>query len=284
MHEITSETRPGVADSIRMKERTPHTKRLEERRFNVVRKGFDPREVTTYLEELEHAFQDLEGHARRTSQRVVELERDLAAARATERASLDNAMMAVFDVKDRMLDRASRRAKEIEDQADKTVSSMMAEVAASRGREPELEARLAGLEQDLVRSRADGERLRMQLNDAHAALDHIETTTTVDITSLQAQLKHEQQQNEALRSAARDVNWVKREFEHKLAQAQEKAMHAQADAEAARAELEALQARTADVDAPTEATVVYERSNDVDDYEFAVAAFETLSEELRKAI
>ncbi|MDJ0924208.1 MAG: DivIVA domain-containing protein [Acidimicrobiia bacterium] len=266
-----------------MKERTPHTKRIDERGFKLVRKGYDPREVTTYLEELEHAFQDMEGHARRTSQRVVELERDLGAARATERASLDNAMMAVFDVKDRMIDRASRRAKEIEDQADKTVSAMMAQVAESRGREPELEARIANLEQDLVRSRADSERLRMQLNEAHTALDHIETTTTVDITSLQAQLKHEQQQNEALRGAARDVNWVKREFEHKLAQAQERAMHAQADAEAARAELEALKTTLSGTDAPEDATVVYERS-EVGDYEHAVAAFAALNEELKKAI
>jgi cell division septum initiation protein DivIVA len=267
-----------------MKEQTPHTTRIDEQKFSTVRKGFDPREVKTYLEELEHAFQDMEGHSRRASQRVVELERDLAEARATEKASLDNAMLAVFDVKDRMLDRASRRAKEIEDQADKTVSSMMAEVKTARGREPELEARIANLEQELVRSRADGERLRMQLNDAHTALDHIETTTTVDITSLQAQLKHEQHQNEQLRAAARDVDWVRREFEHKLAQTQEKAMHAQADAEAARAELEALRAQPAAFEDSEAGNVVYERADEVTDYQYAVAAFEELSEELRKAI
>ena len=267
-----------------MKERTPHTTRIDEQKFNVVRKGYDPREVKTYLEELEHAFQDMEGHSRRTAQRVVELERNLSTSRATEKASLDNAMMAVFDVKDRMLDRASRKAKEIEDQADKTVSTMMADVAASRGREPELEARISNLEQELVRSRADGERLRMQLNDAHTALDHIETTTTVDITSLQAQLKHEQEQSEKLRVEARDVDFLKREFEHKLAQAQEKAMHAQADAEAARAELESVRENLAGPAPSTDTNVVYERADAVADYEFAVAAFEDLSEELRKAI
>jgi cell division septum initiation protein DivIVA len=267
-----------------MKEHTPHTSRIDERKFNSVRKGFDPREVKTYLEELEHAFQDMEGHSRRTAQRVVELERDLAAARATERASLDNAMLAVFDVKDRMLDRASRRAKEIEDQADKTVSSMMAELSQSRGREPELEARIANLEQELVRSRADSERLRMQLNDAHTDLDHIETTTTVDITSLQAQLKHEQYENERLRTAARDVNWVKREYAHKLAQAQERAMHAQADAEAVRAELDGLRAQLETPQSEDDANVVYRRADEVAEYEYTVAAFEELSEELRKAI
>ncbi len=271
-----------IADSIGMREHTPQTKRIDERTFATVRKGFAPREVKAYLEELEHAFQDMEGHARRASQRVVELERNLAAARSTEKASLDNAMLAVFDVKDRMIDRAARRAKEIEDQADKTASSMMAQVAAERGRESELESRISRLEQELVKTRADSERLRMQLNDAHTALDHIETTTTVDITSLQAQLNHEKRQNQELRKAARDVDWVRREFEHKLATAQEKAMRAQAEAEAARAELDAM---TAQPESETEAgKVVYERIGDIADYEFAVASFESTNEALRDAI
>ena len=131
-------------------------------------------------------------------------------------------------------------------------------------------------------TRADAERLRMQLNDAHTSLDHVETTTTVDITSLQAQLDHEKRQNDELRKAARDVDWVRREFEHKLATAQEKAMRAQADAVAARAELEALKAQPED---ETDAgNVVYERAGDIADYEFAVASLETSNEALRKAI
>ena len=271
MREITSEARGGTADSFGMKEHTPHSKRIDERSFRVVRKGFDPREVKTYLEDLEHAFQDIEGHARRTSQKVVELERDLKTARATEKVSLDNAMLAVFDVKDRLIDRAERRAQEIQEEAGKTASELLAEAAVARGREPELESRIADLEQDLVRARADGERLRMQLNDAHTTLDHIESTTTVDITSLQAQLKHEEQQNAELRAAARDVDWVRRDFEHKLAQAQEQAMHARAEAEAVRAELEALRATTVE-STEDEGTVVYERRGEVADYEFAVAA------------
>lgn len=252
-----------------MRERTPETQRIDEATFSLVRKGFDPREVSSYLEDLEHAFQDIEGHARRTSQKVLELERDLNAARATEKASLDNAMMAVFDVKDRVLDRAQRRAREIQDEAGKTASSLIAEVEASRGREPELEKRISDLEQDVVRSRADGERLRMQLNDAHNVIDRLEATTTVDITSLQAQLKHEQQQNAELRAAAREVDWVRREYEHKLAQAQQTAMHAMAELEKIRAALDAQLIQEADE--PT-GTVVYERNSDVEDYEFVVAA------------
>ena len=262
----------GIADSYGMKERTPQTKRIDERTFGVVRKGYDPREVKTYLEELELAFQDLEGHSRRTAQKVVELERDLNASRMTEKASLDNAMLAVFDAKDRMMDRALRRAREIEDEAGKTASSLLAEAVAAKGREPELESRISKMEQELVRSRADAERLRMQLNDAHATIDHIESTTTVDITSLQAQLKHEQQQNAELRSAAREVDFVRREFEHKLAQAQQQAMRARAETEEVRAELETLRTHRSETDTAQQSNVVYERPSDVADLEFAVAA------------
>lgn len=283
---ITSEASAGFADSLEMKERTPQTQRIDERTFNKVRKGFDPREVKTYLEDLEHAFQDIEGHARRTSLKVVELEQRLKTARATERASLDNAMMAVFDVKDRVVDRAERRAKEIQDQAGLEASTLLAKAAASRGREPELEARIADLEQDLVRTRADGERLRMQLNDAHNTIDHIESTATVDITSLQAQLKHEQLQNAELRTKAREVDYVRREFEYKLAQAQEQAMHARAEAETVRAEMAAISAALAEPVDEEETNVVYERPGDVADYEVAVATMveNDYSERLSQAI
>lgn len=275
VRELTSETRQGAADSIRMKERTPATKRIDEHTFGVVRKGFDPHEVKAYLEDLEHAFLDIEGHSLRTSQKVTELQRDLAVARATEKASLDNAMLAVFDVKDRIVDRAERKAREIEDLAGKQASSVLVDAAAARGHEPELEARISAMEQKAVRSRADGERLRMQLNEAHAALDHLESTTTVDITSLQAQIKHEQQQNTDLRAAAHEVDFVRREFEHKLAQAQQQAMHARAEAEVARAELAARRgAATESSDDDNEGRVVYEHPGEIADYEFAVGTMD----------
>ncbi len=276
--ELTSETRGLSADSLRMKERTPHTQRIDEKTFSVVRKGYDPREVKTYLEDLEHAFQDIEGHARRTSQRVVELERDLSSSRATEKASLDNAMMAVFDVKDRMLDRAERRAREITDEAGKTATSLLAEVESARGREPELEARIGNLEQDLMLAKADGERLRTQLNEAHTAIDRLESTATVDITSMQSQLRHEQEQNHELRMAAREADLLRREYEQKLAQAQQAAMHARAELEEIKA---ALSAQITEEQTETTGTVVYERSSEVEDYEFVVGADE---EALRQAI
>lgn len=264
-----------------MKEHVSQSQRIDERTFSVVRKGYDPREVKTYLEELEHAFQDMEGHSRRTSQKVIELERELKAARTTEKASLDNAMMAVFDVKDRMMYRAERKARELQEEAGKAASQLLAEASAARGREPELEARITELEQELVTNRANSERLRMQLNDAHATLDRLESTTTVDITSLQAQLKHEQEQNAQLRAEARDLDFVRREFEHKLATAQEQTMRARAKAEAIAAELEQLMNGDTEAAPAETGRVVYERPDDLADYEFVVTAYEADADGVR---
>lgn len=254
-----------------MKERTPHTQRVDEKSFPVVRKGYDTREVKSYLEELEHAFQDIEAHAHRMSQKVVELQRDLAAARATEKASLDNAMYAVFDVKDRMIDRAERRAREIEKEASRTASSMLAEVNAARGREPELERRISSLEHELVRSRADGERLRVQLTDAHYLIDELETSTTVDITTLQSELKHQQTKNEELRAAAREFDYLRRAYEEKLAKAQQIAMHATAELEAITSQV-GRDAADANAEDENAGTVVYERSSDIEDLDFLLAS------------
>jgi len=255
-----------------MKERTPQSQRIDEKTFSTIRKGFDPHEVKIYLEELEHAFQDIEGHARRTSQKVVELQRDLAAARTTEKASLDNAMLAVFDVKDRVLDRAERRAREIKEEAGKTASSLLARAEASRGREPELERRISSLEHELVRSRADGERLRMQLDDAHAVIDTLEAATTVDITTLHSQLVDAQRQNEELRTVVREFDYLRRAYEDRLAKAQQTAMHTQAEIEVLQTELAAQTDESADH--ISSGTTVYERTSDLDDLEALVTAAE----------
>jgi cell division septum initiation protein DivIVA len=252
-----------------MQERMPQTQRIDERAFAIVRKGYDTREVRAYLEELEHAFQDLEGHAQRTSQKVVELQRDLDSARATEKASLDNAMYAVFDVKDRMLDRAERRAREIEEEAGKTATSLLAQVEAARGREPELERRISELEHELMRSRANGERLRSQLDDAHVVIDRLETTTTVDITTLQTELQQERERTAELRAEVREFDYQRREYEDKLAAAQQVAMHARAELETMQAQLAAAGGEGAD-EAPRR-TVVYERSSDLEDLETLTA-------------
>ena len=111
----------------------------------------------------------------------------------------------------------------------------------------------------------------MQLNDAHSVIDSLESTTTVDITSLQAQLQHEQRQNTELRAAAREVDYVRREYEHKLAQAQQLAMHARAELEVIKAQLDERLGKAEKTEEPT-GTVVYERSSAVEDLDFMVAS------------
>lgn len=98
-------------------ERSQFARQIDEHTFTQSRRGYDKTEVKSYLQDLEQAFRELEGHSRRQAQKLVELEREVSKARATEKVSVDNAMLAVFDAKDRILERARRKADEIEDDA-----------------------------------------------------------------------------------------------------------------------------------------------------------------------
>ena len=142
-------------------ERSQFAQRIDEHKFTLSRRGYDKREVRTYLEDLEQAFRELEGHARRNAQRVGELERDLAKARATEKVSVDNAMMAVFDAKDRILERARRKADEIEEQAHAEANRIKAAAIAGEGGAPagELEAARAQADEIIAAARREADRL-----------------------------------------------------------------------------------------------------------------------------
>jgi cell division septum initiation protein DivIVA len=148
-------------------ERSPFARRIDERKFNLSRRGYDKREVRDYLEDLEQAFRELEGHARRTSQRVADLERDVSEARASEKVSVDNAMMAVFDAKDRILERARRKADEIEEaaysDASRIKAAAIAEVGGSAGTGAGgMAAATAQAEQMIESARREAERIRRE--------------------------------------------------------------------------------------------------------------------------
>ncbi len=147
-------------------ERSQFAQRIDERKFSLTRRGYDKREVRAYLEDLEQAFRELEGHSRRTAQRVAELERDLADARATEKVSVDNAMMAVFDAKDRILERARRRADEIEEQAHSEASrikaAVVADVGGGEGGGREIAAATAQADEIVASARREAERIRRE--------------------------------------------------------------------------------------------------------------------------
>lgn len=91
---------------------------IDNRGFTVVKRGgFDQREVMVYLEDLEQAFRDLELWAQRTKDRLVTAELEVERARRAEDAAVENAMSAVFDAKDRILQRAHDEANRIEARA-----------------------------------------------------------------------------------------------------------------------------------------------------------------------
>lgn len=91
---------------------------IDKRQFKVVKKGgYDQREVKAYLEDLEQAFRDLELWAQRTKDRLVLAEMEAERARYAEDAAVENAMSAVFDAKDRILQRAHEEAGRIEQRA-----------------------------------------------------------------------------------------------------------------------------------------------------------------------
>ena len=168
-------------------ERSQFAQRIDERKFSLSRRGYDKREVRDYLEDLEQAFREVEGHAKRTSQRVGELERDLSKARATERVSVDNAMMAVFDAKDRILERARRRADEIEEEAHAEAGRIKAAALTGAGgvdgaEVGELAAARAQADEIVAAARREADRLRLDAqNDAAEDLEAELAATTAQL-------------------------------------------------------------------------------------------------------
>ncbi|MDJ0954084.1 MAG: DivIVA domain-containing protein [Acidimicrobiia bacterium] len=165
-------------------ERSHFAQRIDERKFSTSRRGYDRREVKDYLEDLEQAFRELEGHARRTAQRVGDLERDLTKARATERVSVDNAMMAVFDAKDRILERARRKADEIEEEAHAEAGRIKAAALTSTGVPAgELDAARAQADEIIAAARREADRLR------EAATEEATEDLEAELAATAAQLR-----------------------------------------------------------------------------------------------
>jgi len=85
--------------------------------FSPVRKGYDPAEVDEHLAEYDVAFRELEEYATRLQRELKEARLEIIRLQSSEQESIDKAMAAVFDSKDRIIDRAMAKALEIENQA-----------------------------------------------------------------------------------------------------------------------------------------------------------------------
>ncbi|NOX22169.1 MAG: DivIVA domain-containing protein, partial [Actinobacteria bacterium] len=101
---------------------------INEANFKDARRGYNKKEVRAYLADLEAAFSEMEGHARESARRIGDLEHMVGEMKATEAKSMDNAMYAVFDAKDRILEKANRRAEKIENEAREKADELLADV------------------------------------------------------------------------------------------------------------------------------------------------------------
>ncbi len=101
-----------------MKQKTPTLPAsIDRREFGTSRKGYDKREVKEFLRELESNFRELERWAQDTKTRLQKAEFEAEKSRSSEGQSVDSAMVAVFDAKDRVLSRARKQAAKIEAEA-----------------------------------------------------------------------------------------------------------------------------------------------------------------------
>ena len=82
---------------------------LDKREFSVVRKGYDKKEVKAFLAEIEANFRELEKWAEQIKARLA-----IAEENDSKDDEVDQAMIAAFDAKERVLERARLQAEKIE--------------------------------------------------------------------------------------------------------------------------------------------------------------------------
>lgn len=147
---------------------------IDKATFSVARRGYAKKEVRAFLDEVEVAFTDLERHAHDTSERIGDLERQLESMKAAESKTMDNALYSVFDAKDRILDKAHRRAEKVESRAQERAAELVEEaernlVASRAGRGPgggETSAEvIADAHADAARIREDAARFAATVSD-----------------------------------------------------------------------------------------------------------------------
>ncbi|MCZ6736438.1 MAG: DivIVA domain-containing protein [Actinobacteria bacterium] len=91
---------------------------LDKREFSVSRKGYDKKEVKAFLAEIEANFRDLEKWAEQTKTRMA------IAKEKDSKDEVDEAMIAVFDAKERMFERARLQAEKIEADANERAAAI----------------------------------------------------------------------------------------------------------------------------------------------------------------
>ena len=90
---------------------------LDKREFSLSRKGFDREEVRAYLRKVDRQYRDLSLRAQDSKVRLDQAEYELGKLKAEQSQSVDTAIAAVLDAKDRILERARKQAAQIEEEA-----------------------------------------------------------------------------------------------------------------------------------------------------------------------
>ena len=110
---------------------------IEEREFSTTRKGYDKREVRAFLGELENNFRELEQWAQDAKLRLQQAEYEAQKVKDEQGQSVDAAIAAVLEAKDRILERARKQATQIEADAQSRADEILAGVGVSPSDLPE---------------------------------------------------------------------------------------------------------------------------------------------------
>jgi cell division septum initiation protein DivIVA len=148
---------------------------VDDREFLVVRKGYDKDQVKAYLGEVEASFRQLERWAEEAKARLR-----LAEEKGRRHYDVDEAMIAVFAAKDRVLERSRLRAERIEAEAREQAGADYEDAAAEiiEGAKEEARHIIAGAltsvrvqyESTLEEARAEADRM---IQEARAEADRM---------------------------------------------------------------------------------------------------------------
>ena len=154
---------------------------IDEREFSTSRKGYDKREVRTFLGELETNFRDLEEWAQEAKLRLQQAEFEAQKVKDAEGQSVDAAIAAVLESKDRILERARKQATEIETEAQAKADAILEGVGVLEGELPEdLDAAkreaadiIEEAQRQAVQMRADADDAELRLKELSAEREKV---------------------------------------------------------------------------------------------------------------
>lgn len=96
---------------------------LSGQEFSLRRDGFDRDEVRTYLQNMDARYRDLLVRSEDATVRLEQTEHELDKLRENQQTSVDTVIMAVIEARDRILEQAHQRAREIEEEAESSTAS-----------------------------------------------------------------------------------------------------------------------------------------------------------------